>query len=332
LKKKALMLYNPGEMKFNLTFPPELLAELQEMVDLTIPPRPFPADLAQLNELYDAEILITGWGTPQLPLDLIEKGRLQYICHVTGAMRSMVHRRFFEHGIPATNWGASISRTIAEASLAMMLGSLRRIRTIQEELHNRGGYRGVPYPDSLFERKVGLFGLGAIARELVKLLQPFHVQIKGYDPYVPDDIFAQLGVERVADLKTLFSTSDIISVHAAKTAETYHIVNKELLQLMPENGVLVNTSRGSLINEDDLAAEVKAGRLWVALDVYEREPLPQDSPLRGSERILLFPHQAGPTLDRYIDMGRLTLENIRRFLNNEPLLYPVTIKQYDIMT
>jgi phosphoglycerate dehydrogenase-like enzyme len=331
LKKKALMLYNPGETKFNLTFPPELLAELQEKVDLVIPPRPLPA-LESYKELYEADILITGWGTPHLPLDVMDKGRVQYICHVTGAMRGMLDRNFFEHGIPVTNWGSSISRTIAEASLTMILGSLRRIRIIQEEIHNRGGYRGVPFPDSLFERKVGLFGLGAIARELVKLLQPFHTHISAYDPYVPEEVFTQLSVERVTDLRTLFSTSDIISVHAAKTEETYHIINKELLQLMPPDGVLVNTSRGSLISEDDLAAELNAGRLWAALDVYEREPLSQDSPLRGSERILLFPHQAGPTLDRYIDMGRLVLDNIQRFLDDEPLLYQVSLKQYDIMT
>jgi phosphoglycerate dehydrogenase-like enzyme len=94
----------------------------------------------------------------------------------------------------------------------------------------------------------------------------------------------------------------------------------------------VNTARGALIDEDDLAAELRAGRLWVGLDVYQREPLAADSPLRGLERLLLFPHQAGPTPDRWIDMGRMAVANIRRYLANEPVLAQVTAEQYDIMT
>ncbi len=66
--------------------------------------------------------------------------------------------------------------------------------------------------------------------------------------------------------------------------------------------------------------------------MYEREPLPVDSPFRGIERLLLFPHQAGPTIDRYVDMGRMAVDNIRRYLGNEPVLAQVTVEKYDTMT
>jgi (S)-sulfolactate dehydrogenase len=102
--------------------------------------------------------------------------------------------------------------------------------------------------------------------------------------------------------------------------------------LLPDDGVLVNTSRGSLINEADLAEQLEAGRLWAALDVYDPEPISVDSPLRGQERILLFPHTAGPTVDRLVDMGRLAVDNIRRFLADEQVLHRVTVEQYDLMT
>ena len=87
-----------------------------------------------------------------------------------------------------TNWGSAISRTVAEASLMMILACLRRVRPIQEELHNRGGYRSVPQPGSLFERRVGLLA-SALSRELVSLLRPFDVEIRAYDPYVPEERF-----------------------------------------------------------------------------------------------------------------------------------------------
>jgi phosphoglycerate dehydrogenase-like enzyme len=238
----------------------------------------------------------------------------------------------FVDGALVTNWGTSISRTIAEAALMMILGCLRRVRPAQEELHNRRGYRSVPKAHSLFERSVGLYGFGAIARELVQLLKPFQVQIRAYDPYVPSECFVEYGVEQVTSLEVLFGECDIISLHAAKTPETFGVVNKKMLDLLPDDGVIVNTSRGSLVNEADLAEQLRAGRLWAALDVYEPEPIAADSPLRGQERILLFPHSAGPTEDRLIDMGRLAVGNIRRYLTGEPVLHRVTTAQYDLMT
>lgn len=332
---RLLNVFYPGEERFSATFPTPLLEELRSLVDYRAIPRPPRGETqgpAYLGELYEAEILLTGWGTPLLPLDLAERGKLKYICHVTGGVRGMIPRELFEQGVLVTNWGSAISRTIAEASLMMILACLRRVRPIQEELHNRGGYGGVPRPNSLFERRVGLLGFGAIARELVTLLRPFDVEVKAYDPYVPDEQFVALGVERAEDVRTLFETSDIVSLHAARTEETSKIVNKELLRLLPDDGVLVNTARGALIDEDDLAQELRAGRLWAALDVYEREPLPVVSSLRGIERLLLFPHQAGPTPDRWIDMGRMAVANIRRYLANEPVLAQVTAEQYDRMT
>jgi phosphoglycerate dehydrogenase-like enzyme len=332
---RLLNLYYPDERRFTATFPPNLLAELQEMImyrRLPGPPAPSLADPAVMRELHEADILLTGWGTPQLPTEIMERGKVKYICHVTGTIRSCIPRELLAQGLLVSNWGAVISRTIAEAALMMILGCLRRVRPIQEDLHNRQGYRAAPAPDSLFERRVGLFGLGAIACELVSLLRPFHAHVSAYDPYVTDERFAAMGVQRAPDLRSLFIASDIVSVHAANTAETSGVIGGDLLKLLPNNGVLVNTARGALINEADLAAELQAGRLWAALDVFAKEPLPLNSPLRGLDRVLLFPHQGGPTLDRYIDMGRLAVDNIRRFLADEPVLYKVSTEQYDIMT
>jgi len=335
-KVRLFDVFDPSLERYAAFFPEPLLAELKSLVDYRTVPHPkraFVDTPEYQEELYNAEILLTGWGTPLLPVDLAEKGKVKYICHVTGALRGMVPKELLEAGIKVTNWGSSISRTIAEASLMMILGCLRKVKPIQDIIHLQGGYRPTGLKvQSLFERKVGLFGLGAIARDLVALLKPFNVEIYAYSPHVPQEIMDSLGVKRVTSLRELFTTCDIISVHAARTPANMGAVNAELLQLLPDDGILVNTSRGAVINEAALIAEVQKGRLWVALDVYDKEPLPVDSPLRGSPRVLLFPHVAGPTMDRYVDATRHALDNIRRYLAGEPLVAQVTAAQYDLIT
>lgn len=332
---RILDLFYPGAERTDDFFPPQLHAELQALGDYRriAPTREAAlADPTYEDELYKAEIIITGWGSPLLPADLASRGQLKYICNFTGEMRRVIPRALIEQGVKVTNWGDSISRTVAEASLMMILACLRRVKLVQDEMHQRKGYRTSVTPQSLFERTVGLFGLGAIARELVPLLKPFQVKIQAYSPHVPPQIMQELGVHKVDDLHTLFATSDIISVHAARTPQNMGVINSDLLQLLPDDGVLVNTARGAVINEDDLITQLRANRLWVALDVFQQEPLPADSPLRGIDRVLLFPHQAGPTCDRFVDVTRHAINNIRRYLAGEPLIAQVNCNQYDRMT
>lgn len=332
---RILDLFYPNAERSKAFFTPELLKEFQSLGDYRrlAPKREAAlAHPAYEEELYKAEIIVTGWGSPLLPADLASKGQLKYVCNFTGEMRRVVPRTLIEQGVMVTNWGNSISRTVAEASLMMILACLRRVKYVQDEMHLRKGYTMSISPDSLFERTVGLFGLGSIARELVSLLKPFQVKIQAYSPHVSQELMQELGVHKVDDLRTLFATSDVISVHAARTPQNMGIINRELLQLLPDDGVLVNTARGAVINEDDLIEELRANRLWVALDVYQQEPLPADSPFRGMERVLLFPHQAGPTNDRFVDVTRHAIDNIRRYLAGEPLVAQVTCAEYDRMT
>jgi phosphoglycerate dehydrogenase-like enzyme len=139
-------------------------------------------------------------------------------------------------------------------------------------------------------------------------------------------------VERVGDLKALYASNDVISIHTGNTPENFHIVNAGILGAMQDGAVLVNTARGAIIDTDALVAELRRGRIFAALDVFEEEPLPEDSPLRGLENCLLIPHQAGPTSDRMVDTGRLCIDNIRRYLAGEEPINQLTPARYDSMT
>lgn len=280
-----------------------------------------------------AEIVVTGWDSPFLSFQTYsENPQLKYLCHVAGGVRSVVDASAIEAGLIVSNWGDRIASSVAEGTLMMMLAALRRVASHQLEMHVRKGWGRSAIPEGLFYQRVGLLGLGAIAREVVNFLKPFDCQIYAYDPYLPDEIFHAWQVIRLRSLRSLFETCRIISIHASQLEENYHIVSQELLSCLEDGGIIVNTARGSIIDTDALIAELKIGRIHAALDVFEEEPLPENSALRGLENCLLIPHQAGPTPDRWIDMGNLAVENIENYIAGRDIKYVITPEKYKLMT
>ena len=273
------------------------------------------------------EILITGWMTPRLPEDCIELvPSLKYVCHFAGSIKSVVPDKLIEEGLIVTNWGNSISRTVAECGLMMAMAGLRRVSYWALEMHQRGGWkdRTSVQTGSLFGRKVGLHGFGAISRDRCKLLAPFEVPIMTYSPRVPDEILEEFDVTRANTLEELFSQNDVIIELAALTDENRGIVTEELLRLIPHGGVFVNIGRGAVVDEEALARVASEGNIQVALDVYGEEPLPLDSPFRGLDQVLLLPHLGGPTPDRRRDAAWHGVMNIRNYINGDPLESRVT--------
>lgn len=285
------------------------------------------------KRLHEYDIIIGGWGAIPLPMDYAPI-KPQFYQSITGTFVGKVDPIHAERGLRLANWGDSISHTIAESALSMILASLKLFGMHYENSHQKKIWREESElkSRSLFNRKVGLFGFGMIAQQLAKLLVPFEVQLFSYDPYVPDEVFQQFNVKRVGSLEELFREMDIISVHAAKTKETNHLINRNILKMMKDDAVLVNTARGNVLDEKALAEEHAAGRLFSALDVYEVEPLPSDSALRNHSRCILIPHQGGPTLDQYFRMMNRTIENIRRYVNGQPILMEIDAHKLRIMT
>jgi len=187
-------------------------------------------------------------------------------------------------------------------------------------------------PLSLFGRRVGLHGLGAISRELVRLLEPFDVQLSAFSPSVPDETYEKLNVRRCDSLEDLFSTADVLVELAPGKPSNHHIVGDKLLELLPENAVFVNLGRGMVVDEEALARVSQERGLHIGLDVYQNEPLPVDSPLRGLDNITLLPHLGGPTPDRRRDCGELAIQNLENYLSNNPLINLIDLNIYDRAT
>ncbi|MSQ28300.1 MAG: hypothetical protein EXR51_09225 [Dehalococcoidia bacterium] len=198
------------------------------------------------------------------------------------------------HAPTESNWGA-----VAEGTIAMMLMLLRRLRQRDEQVKAgrwrdpslTGTYLGSRASDGYPGITIGIIGMGRIGRRVSNLLRPWNLRFIGYDPYVSDDVFTAHNVTRV-ELPALLSTSDVVTLHVVLTPETRNLIAAPQLALMKPSAVLVNTSRGGVVDEDALAAALRAGKLdAAALDVFAEEPLQPESPLRPlGNRVLLSPH------------------------------------------
>lgn len=175
----------------------------------------------------------------------------------------------------------------------------------------RGERRSVARTRTLNEAVVGLIGYGPIGREVARRLRAWNVTVKVYSPSLRQGI-QDNGVEAL-DLEALLAASDVISLHAALTPISWHLLNTETLALMKPGAVIINTARGGLIDEDALVAMLrKNGAAAAALDCFEKEPLSLGSPLHDLPNVILTPHQVGHTATGAASVVRAFTDNIIR--------------------
>lgn len=279
----------------------------------------------------DPEVLISCWKTPPLPAQL--PPNLRYVCYLAGSIKRQITRSHLERGLLVTNWGGSISRIVAEWALFHILSCLRRATYWTFAMHREGGWKsGHTETASLFGRRVGLHGFGSVARELVRLLQPFGCIISAFAPDVDAAAESRHGIRRAASLESLFADNDIIVELAPLITATEGIVTEKHLRLIPPGGVFVNVGRGAVVDETALLQVAREGRIMIGLDVFGTEPLPPDSGFRGLPNVTLTPHLAGPTTDRRRDAGELAVKNLHAYAEDRPLQALITTSVYDSST
>ena len=179
---------------------------------------------------------------------------------------------------------------VAEHTMALILGWFKNIVYLDTFLKSRRDSRELCYSGGeLLGKTAGIIGLGAIGQRVAALCQAFGMNVLGYSRH-PKCI---QGVENVR-LEELLERSDVVSLHVPATPETRHLMDRQAFQRMKPSAVLVNTARGSVVHEADLIEALCRRQIAGAcLDVYEEEPLPQDSLLRALPNVLLTPHTAG---------------------------------------
>lgn len=284
------------------------------------------------EKLRDIDVCICGWGSNAFNEDALKYAdRLKIVAHTGGSASKFITKELFERGIRVISGNWFFAQSLAEGTLAYMLSSLRDIPYYNNEVHEGRWHNYNYYNEGILDQTVGLIGFGMTAQILVSMLKPFNVKIKVFSEHKSDDIYKEYGVEK-ATLEEIVTTCKIISIHMAQREDTYHIINKEILRKIPDGSILINTSRGSLIDEEALADELITGRIKAALDVYEIEPLPMNSRLKGLKNVVLIPHMGGPTIDRRKSCTLGILDDIGRFDKGEKLLYELNLEYIDRMT
>lgn len=199
------------------------------------------------------------------------------------------------HGIIVCNSPGINSSAVAEQAVALMLCLVRDIPKLNAAVRSGGWPR--PMFHELKSRTVGFLGFGAIARQAAERLAGFHPRMIAYDMYPNQEAAARLGVELVS-LKEVLTQSDIISIHLPATDETKHFIDQNTIADMKDGVLIVNTARGSIVNEEDMAEAMNNGKVGgFGTDVFEKEPVDLNGPLFRLEHYIATPHVSAETYE-----------------------------------
>jgi glyoxylate reductase len=230
-----------------------------------------------------------------------------------------------ERGIVVTNTPEVLTETTADTAFMLLLAAARRLGEAERLLRSGGwdawGPKQLLGPD-VWGKKLGLVGLGRIGQAVARRSSGFGMEVLYYDQYRDESAEEELGARYLA-LDDLLSESDFISIHTPLTPETQQLIGERELGLMQTTAVLVNTSRGPVVDEGALAAALAERRIFAAgLDVYEEEPKVYPR-LFELENVVLAPHIGSASIETRDKMATLAAENLRAVLSGELAKTPV---------
>ncbi len=208
-----------------------------------------------------------------------------------------------KRGIAVFNAPGGNTNAAAELTMALILALARRVpeadRSMREGRWERAGLQGI----ELKGRTLGLVGAGRIGGEVAQRCRAFGMEVLVYDPYLAEDRAAQLEV-RLVGLDHVIENADVISCHVPLTDETRGLIDASRLGRMKDGVLVINASRGGVIDEAALAEALHDGAIsGAALDVYEREPLSEESPLRNAPNLVLTPHLGASTEEAQVGVA-----------------------------
>ena len=230
-----------------------------------------------------------------------------------------------ERNIPVVSARNANATSVAEYVMAAMLNASRALSDADADVRQGNWDRKFFTGSELYNKTLGLVGMGEIAHRVAKRAKAFGMKVIGYDPFVAayDHVVQETGIEPV-ELDELFRSADFISVHVPLTPATRHLIDRDKLNLMKPHAYIINSARGGIIHEDDLVEAVADNRIAGAyLDVLEKEPVDINSPLLKYDAIKLSPHIAGLTVEAQSRTALLIAHEVDRVLTGGRSLFTV---------
>jgi phosphoglycerate dehydrogenase-like enzyme len=282
------------------------------------------------------DAIITGWDTPSITDAMLDQApRLRLLVHAAGSVKFLLPPSFWQRRIRVVTCNDALAVGVAETTLGMMIAGLKGLFPANALTH-AGDWKSAPlvmpgFPvREMFDITVGLIGASKVGRQVIRLLRNFEVSILVADPYLSREEAARLGVQRVR-LDELMRQSDIVSLHAPALPMTRHMLGREQFAAMKDHAIFINTARGTIVDEEALAEELKTGRIFAFLDVTSPEPPAADHPFRKLPNVVLTPHIAGAMSNGCRRMGRSAVDQLLLFAQDQHLPGEVTAEQMAIL-
>jgi D-3-phosphoglycerate dehydrogenase len=228
-------------------------------------------------------------------------------------------------GIIVSNVPTYCSNQVAVHAVSLLLTVQRKIKILMEETRNGGWNYNICTPLFELEKGVlGIIGLGKIGRKIVPKAQGFGMEVIAYDPYIHDDIFSLVGVQRCYELADLLTRADFITLHVPLTEETFHIIGEKEIEMMKKGAIVINTCRGRVIDENALYEGLVSGKLGGAgLDVLEKEPPDRRNPLLDTDTAVVTPHVAWYSEESMERLKQQGMDEVVRVLRGKRPWYAV---------
>ena len=265
------------------------------------------------------EACMTSWGSPKFTDEVIAKAdSLRVIVHAAGSVKGLLSPSVFDKGIAVCTSQPAMGISVAAMTVAMMEIMLRNVVNLASAIRAQRTWRpeGLAAARELSGKVVGIVGASLIGRLVIQFIQPWDVELRIFDPYLSAEEAESVGAKKVS-LEEIFAECDVISVHAPLTEETKGIITRKHLKSIKGGAVLINTSRGAIIDHQALLDELKTGRFSAALDVTDPEPLPQGHDFFGLENVVFTPHISGGTPEMKLRQGEAAVRNLELFLTGE---------------
>ncbi|HUU26583.1 MAG TPA: hydroxyacid dehydrogenase [archaeon] len=279
--------------------------------------------------------ILTSWEIRSWDREVLQQtGRLKIISHIGGMVRFFLPEEIFtlKPEVVICNSSNVMAKPVAEYALCSSLACLRHLWYFREWVAQGENWDDYE-PDknvSLLRKKVGVIGLGQIAREFIRLARPFKVSFHVFSKHLSDEEARKEGFVK-SSLDDIFSSCDVIILCAANTPENRHMISRRLLKRIKPGAVFVNIARGALVDEQALIQELETGRFMAAIDVTDPEPPLAENKLRRLPNVLLTPHIAGPTPEQRTWMVEEAVDNLQAFFRGKAVRGVIDQRRYEYM-
>jgi phosphoglycerate dehydrogenase-like enzyme len=253
------------------------------------------------------------------PRQLVERlPNLKFVSLTGRRAGSLDSKALAERGIPVSHTGAGNgTASTVELTWGLILAAARNLAKAERNMRSGKWHQDLPAGMALGGKRLGLIGAGGIGAKVGAIGKAFGMEVAGWSQNLTAEKAAAAGVQFLSK-DDLLATSDILTIHLVLSDRTRGLISKNDFQKMKPGAILVNSSRGPIVEEAALLAWLQSGAGHAALDVYEREPLPADHPLRKLENVTLSPHLGYVNEENYRTFYRDTVENVAAWMAGKP--------------